>query len=82
MKNKNNFNNQSSEKLELFHKLSQKGFSLIKLRGKDAYEKGWPKWCKEQRKFDEIGFQPEFIKDCTNQLCVFLSIPSISIKEK
>ena len=42
----------------------------------------WPKWCVEHRKFDDIGFQPEFIKDCTNQLCVFLSIPSISIKEK
>lgn len=44
-----------------FRKLSEQGFSLVRLIEKDpskAEGLGWQRWCMEYRHYDEIGFQP------------------------
>ena len=49
----------SSPRLDTFRELiDQRGFSLIRLKGKTPVESRWQKWCSTQREFDDIGFQP------------------------
>jgi hypothetical protein len=43
-------------KLKEFEELS-KECSLIRLMGKKPIEPGWSKYCREKRRFEEIGFK-------------------------
>jgi putative DNA primase/helicase len=42
---------------ETFRPLADR-FSLIRLKGKEPVEKGWPRYCHLKRSFDEIKFRP------------------------
>ena len=51
-------NEQARKKMNCYQKLSQGGFSLIRLSGKRPIEIDWTQYCEKHRTYDEIGFQP------------------------